>query len=131
MASMSSTHCRLDLSSCEKRRKFSSESAAWLASARSSRFSSVPRVLLLRSKQSVPSFSLSLDAMRMKIAATGWFRRDRFAAISLGSARVSISFCISRAFARRSEEHTSELQSHSDLVCRLLLEKKKKKLKLK
>src|SRR5260221_6579508 len=28
----------------------------------------------------------------------------------------------------RSEEHTSELQSHSDLVCRLLLEKKKKNL---
>src|SRR5438034_6808396 len=27
----------------------------------------------------------------------------------------------------RSEEHTSELQSHSDLVCRLLLEKKKTK----
>src|SRR5437667_2935822 len=27
----------------------------------------------------------------------------------------------------RSEEHTSELQSHHDLVCRLLLEKKKKK----
>src|SRR5947207_14942821 len=27
----------------------------------------------------------------------------------------------------RSEEHTSELQSHSDLVCRLLLEKKKNK----
>src|SRR5260221_8292374 len=30
----------------------------------------------------------------------------------------------------RSEEHTSELQSHSDLVCRLLLEKKKKRLTL-
>src|SRR5260221_1583757 len=30
------------------------------------------------------------------------------------------------AESRRSEEHTSELQSHSDLVCRLLLEKKKK-----
>src|SRR6266540_7354355 len=29
--------------------------------------------------------------------------------------------------SRRSEEHTSELQSHHDLVCRLLLEKKKKK----
>src|SRR6478672_13890838 len=28
--------------------------------------------------------------------------------------------------SRRSEEHTSELQSRSDLVCRLLLEKKKK-----
>src|SRR5437588_998673 len=29
-------------------------------------------------------------------------------------------------FMPRSEEHTSELQSHSDLVCRLLLEKKKR-----
>src|SRR5882762_2450776 len=29
--------------------------------------------------------------------------------------------------AARSEEHTSELQSHLNLVCRLLLEKKKKK----
>jgi len=29
------------------------------------------------------------------------------------------------ATLQRSEEHTSELQSHSDLVCRLLLEKKK------
>src|SRR5437588_4166382 len=33
------------------------------------------------------------------------------------------------AVRARSEEHTSELQSHSDLVCRLLLEKKKKKKK--
>src|SRR2546430_13151998 len=33
----------------------------------------------------------------------------------------------SRSSARRSEEHTSELQSQSNLVCRLLLEKKKKK----
>src|SRR5438034_6579609 len=31
----------------------------------------------------------------------------------------------SSVYAIRSEEHTSELQSHSDLVCRLLLEKKK------
>src|SRR2546421_9184743 len=31
------------------------------------------------------------------------------------------------AALRRSEEHTSELQSRSDLVCRLLLEKKKHK----
>src|SRR2546430_4400757 len=35
--------------------------------------------------------------------------------------------CASRA--GRSEEHTSELQSQSNLVCRLLLEKKKKKSK--
>src|SRR5438034_4127461 len=32
--------------------------------------------------------------------------------------------------AVRSEEHTSELQSHSDLVCRLLLEKKKRRTNL-
>src|SRR5690349_22721172 len=34
-----------------------------------------------------------------------------------------------RRNGRRSEEHTSELQSRRDLVCRLLLEKKKKKKK--
>src|SRR5438477_8402081 len=32
------------------------------------------------------------------------------------------------ASSARSEEHTSELQSHVNLVCRLLLEKKKKKI---
>ena len=35
------------------------------------------------------------------------------------------------SFNTRSEEHTSELQSHHDLVCRLLLEKKNKKKKKK
>src|SRR5260370_4226158 len=35
------------------------------------------------------------------------------------------------ALEARSEEHTSELQSHLNLVCRLLLEKKKKKEKSK
>src|SRR5206468_9740237 len=34
---------------------------------------------------------------------------------------------VPRGSGPRSEEHTSELQSRSDLVCRLLLEKKKKK----
>src|SRR5260221_10927954 len=34
--------------------------------------------------------------------------------------------CYYATLGPRSEEHTSELQSHSDLVCRLLLEKKKK-----
>src|SRR5260370_23994119 len=33
--------------------------------------------------------------------------------------------CYSAAWPDRSEEHTSELQSHLNLVCRLLLEKKK------
>src|SRR5438034_3582932 len=37
---------------------------------------------------------------------------------------VHRAVCLSCGW-KRSEEHTSELQSHSDLVCRLLLEKKK------
>src|SRR2546422_7693962 len=42
-------------------------------------------------------------------------------------ARVSISRgCLSSSVTERSEEHTSELQSRLHLVCRLLLEKKKK-----
>src|SRR5437588_4554731 len=36
--------------------------------------------------------------------------------------------CCAFLSAGRSEEHTSELQSHSDLVCRLLLEKKKSRM---
>src|SRR5437588_1559434 len=41
--------------------------------------------------------------------------------------RISAPSLSRNPFTTRSEEHTSELQSHSDLVCRLLLEKKKKK----
>src|SRR2546427_3305777 len=37
------------------------------------------------------------------------------------------SYAFADSFHPRSEEHTSELQSQSNLVCRLLLEKKKKK----
>src|SRR5438034_8835469 len=48
---------------------------------------------------------------------------------AMGLARNSDIFAVGVDFHGvhdRSEEHTSELQSHSDLVCRLLLEKKKK-----
>src|SRR5438034_7831978 len=48
-----------------------------------------------------------------------------------GRLEVGLGVGVSRARTRsasRSEEHTSELQSHSDLVCRLLLEKKKTNL---
>src|SRR5436190_15446874 len=40
--------------------------------------------------------------------------------------KVTDVYAVFRPDRARSEEHTSELQSHSDLVCRLLLEKKKK-----
>src|SRR5215204_7582395 len=45
------------------------------------------------------------------------------------SGRGSHSCPGSRSRWGRSEEHTSELQSHSDLVCRLLLEKKKNNIR--
>src|SRR5205814_8220911 len=45
------------------------------------------------------------------------------------SASLRIACSCSRFSERRSEEHTSELQSLRHLVCRLLLEKKKKKNK--
>src|SRR5438132_6643675 len=46
------------------------------------------------------------------------------------SPRISGGWQSSLRRTTRSEEHTSELQSHSDLVCRLLLEKKKKKKRI-
>src|SRR5260370_20617370 len=48
-------------------------------------------------------------------AARGEARRDVQGGRGLAEARVAVE---------RSEEHTSELQSHLNLVCRLLLEKK-------
>src|SRR2546427_8396782 len=44
--------------------------------------------------------------------------------------RLAIAGPTGCVFASRSEEHTSELQSQSNLVCRLLLEKKKKTQRL-
>src|SRR5438270_13743673 len=48
-----------------------------------------------------------------------------------GSGRAKLGLGVGRQVDERSEEHTSELQSQSNLVCRLLLEKKKKKKKKK
>src|SRR5688572_32724179 len=45
------------------------------------------------------------------------------------SSRSSPASTPATAATSRSEEHTSELQSQSNLVCRLLLEKKKKQIK--
>src|SRR6266496_1062282 len=54
----------------------------------------------------------------------GW-RRSRCSRRSSRAVRTRPCRCRPAA---RSEEHTSELQSRRDLVCRLLLEKKKKKI---
>src|SRR5437588_4949977 len=49
--------------------------------------------------------------------------------VSRACASTSVTMTVQNSLVcwplERSEEHTSELQSHSDLVCRLLLEKKK------
>src|SRR5437588_8255360 len=64
----------------------------------------------------------SIAVRDVMIVAKPMCSRPRSAASS-GLTSQNISGCSSD---RRSEEHTSELQSHSDLVCRLLLEKKKR-----
>src|SRR5438874_3224573 len=55
-----------------------------------------------------------------------WVHVFRYVALQVFSAQRD-GFPISDSGAMRSEEHTSELQSRRDLVCRLLLEKKKQK----
>src|SRR5438034_6060076 len=65
--------------------------------------------------------------------AAGLFTRFFAAAVTIEMAVITFVHYWSNGFSwlnRRSEEHTSELQSHSDLVCRLLLEKKKKNNKI-
>src|SRR5690606_41710479 len=54
------------------------------------------------------------------------FEQRRWMKPTISSANPLTSPC-ARYSSRRSEEHTSELQSRENLVCRLLLEKKKKR----
>ena len=67
-------------------------------------------------KSLIDGTQTTLDSFRSDISAFGkvWFEEAEKLAESLG------------VTAARSEEHTSELQSPCNLVCRLLLEKKKK-----
>src|SRR5258708_31630223 len=78
-----------------------------------------PYTTLFRSRHGHLHGRLGRDAALVRRAATlGHDPADT-------EARVVAEGCCSA----RSEEHTSELQSPDHLVCRLLLEKKKKKLK--
>src|SRR5690606_41620749 len=58
---------------------------------------------------------------------TGWVTPCFFVPPSSSGGRECRWCTAGRSWRRRSEEHTSELQSRENLVCRLLLEKKKKR----
>src|SRR5437773_8918038 len=76
-----------------------------------------PYTTLFRSKKAREYFFLSKKA-------TQELKNTKL--MSLLNAVCSEVKSVICACTNRSEEHTSELQSHHDLVCRLLLEKKKK-----
>src|SRR2546428_2755230 len=63
---------------------------------------------------------IGLSGSRRSLSLSGSCR-----SLSLSSSCRSLSLGRLSGVYARSEEHTSELQSRSDLVCRLLLEKKK------
>src|SRR2546430_13002647 len=77
-----------------------------------------PYTTLFRSKRPVTATWTALRTFWMAPRGNGRIGSIQPCARSTGA--------IKRKAADRSEEHTSELQSQSNLVCRLLLEKKKK-----
>src|SRR5690242_21166598 len=87
-----------------------------------------PYTTLFRSRRAQPSpltaaadaLTAAADALRLGMVGLRPARLPLLRALHLPAPAASIT---------RSEEHTSELQSHVNLVCRLLLEKKKKEPK--
>src|SRR5438067_10053065 len=80
--------------------------------------------------RSIPPFPISPDPITMYQVSPSFQRagsRQPTTFISVGGAARTGFRGILVHVVRRSEEHTSELQSRFDLVCRLLLEKKKEK----
>src|SRR2546428_2258740 len=74
---------------------------------------------------------ITVRGRRSDNACQAWLIRNSSFPIAItqfwGSRRYRRHAQLGMTTVTRSEEHTSELQSRSDLVCRLLLEKKKKK----
>src|SRR5260370_23678437 len=70
------------------------------------------------------------DKLERKIIPMFYRAPQAYAEVMRFSIALNASFFNThRMLKKRSEEHTSELQSHLNLVCRLLLEKKKKHTK--
>src|SRR2546427_637132 len=75
-------------------------------------------------------YTLSLhDALPIYVAELAYVPRPRIGEQQIARRRAHLTNHLPVLGVERSEEHTSELQSQSNLVCRLLLEKKKKKKK--
>src|SRR3989454_9193750 len=83
-----------------------------------------PYTTLFRS-QRLPRDRDPVDRVLRARAALGHDHRDRLADVPRA---IAAEGPLGRLADVRSEEHTSELQSPCNLVCRLLLEKKKKKM---
>src|SRR5260370_4351239 len=81
-----------------------------------------PYTTLFRSQAATGARTLSLGIQRSASARSAGHAN---ASCRLPTIREEISVTSAGNFLARSEEHTSELQSHLNLVCRLLLEKKK------
>src|SRR5216683_4206632 len=78
-------------------------------------------------QKTLPDFLLTEKLLGVKtVSITDVKKVGKFLFHEDNGQRIPILRIYNRAIVDRSEEHTSELQSRSDLVCRLLLEKKKK-----
>src|SRR2546428_3914549 len=73
-----------------------------------------------------PSLRMITGVMYFVAIRTASIAISKQSAVDTGASTASGASALRPCTADRSEEHTSELQSRSDLVCRLLLEKKKK-----
>src|SRR5947199_5819124 len=86
----------------------------------------------LRLKVALATFfagSISHPMVHVLGLSSEWYGQVPFLILSGGFVYLIIVGEWERVLYKRSEEHTSELQSLRHLVCRLLLEKKKKKTK--
>src|SRR5260370_18160572 len=102
------------------RREFVKDSGGLLIGFSLADSAIVPRLLAAASPESVATPSPSrLDA---------WLRIGKDGMVHVFTGKPEIGMGVETGY--RSEEHTSELQSHLNLVCRLLLEKKKKSQRL-
>src|SRR5260370_26112284 len=74
------------------------------------------------------SLHISRTAIGRDVSCSGGSLSGNRVSLMFTISECSIDWCTSGNVNLRSEEHTSELQSHLNLVCRLLLEKKKLKI---